>query len=144
MRYPMNKKPTPFGVMILIRATQEALAQPDAIKSKILGNALFVSQDTFFPAQVDLSKSENYRNLADAQKKLVAAELDKSKFPNYDLFKSIPDFVMSTWTEKTKFEKKDKPMSRPVVAKKKVSSKKAKVVSSPAAPTVVYKTKKLG
>lgn len=141
MRYQMNTKTTPFGVMILIRATQESLGQPDAIKSKVLGNELFVAQDTFFPAQMQLSSSENYRKLTDSQKKLVAVELDKSKFPNYDLFKSIPEFVNFNWTEKTKFEKK----AKPVVAKKKVFSKKSKPITAPvAAPTVVYKTKKLG
>lgn len=136
----MNTKTTPFGVMIVIRATQEALAQPDAIKSKVLGNALFVAQDSFFPAHVELSKSENYRRLSDGQKKLVAAELDKSKFPNYDLFKSIPEFISQNWAEKTKFEKKPKPVVQKVVARKKVVPKQNKAP----APTVMYKAKKLG
>lgn len=137
----MKKDSLAFGIMILVRATVQALAKPDAIKSKVLGNALFIAQDTYFPASIDLEKSKGFQSLSDVQKKLIIAELDKSKFPNYNSFDSVSQLIVSNWVQKTKFEKKEKAVSTSKVAKK-VFPKSVKTKTVAAVPSVVYKAKR--
>lgn len=128
----MKMNTMPFGVLILIRAAQTELLAPDAIKSKVLGNALAVAQNTTFPASVELGRYEFYRTLTDAQRKLVAAEIDRSRYPNYDSSKSIAAFIANNWTAKTHFEKRPAPVAvKPV---RKTASKKPVTTA-----TVVYK-----
>lgn len=137
----MKKDSLAFGIMILVRATVQALTKPDAIKSKVLGNALFIAQDTYFPASIDLDKSKGFQSLNDVQKKIIVAELDKSKFPNYNSFDSISQLIVSNWVQKTKFEKKEKPVATAKMVKR-VSPKSVKAKTVGAVPSVIYKAKR--
>lgn len=97
----------PFGIFLLIKSVKMALASPEAVKSKILGNAIFVTKSDTLPASVEtmLVKSNSFLKLVDADKKLVALELDKMRRPNYDLSQSLMDLVIKNWVNKTIFEK---------------------------------------
>lgn len=102
----MTNQKTPFGIKILSNETISKFALKDVIKSQILGNALFIAQSHIFPEKLNLTEDKFYRNLTDQQKKIMTAELDRSKFPNYDLSNSIKKFIVDNWIEKTVFEKK--------------------------------------
>ena len=134
----------PFGVMILINATNKALSDKNSIKSQILGNALFIAQDSFFPELINLNSSNNYRKLSDSQKKLLSNEIDKSKFPNYDSFTSISSFIISNWNNKTVFEKKENLKNSKNQNNTKIKQSHSKKTNTTSiTPVVVYKSKKI-
>lgn len=134
----------PFGVMILINATNKALSDKNSIKSQILGNALFIAQDSFFPELINLNSSNNYRKLSDSQKKLLSNEIDKSKFPNYDSFTSISSFIISNWNNKTVFEKKENLKNSKNQNNTKIKQSHPKKTNTTSiTPVVVYKSKKI-
>lgn len=96
-----------FGVLLLLKALQASLTQPDAIKGKILGNALYISASTRFPAQLELMGEDFYRQITDEQKKQVALELEKMKKPYYDTREELQKLILKNWVEKTFFAKKE-------------------------------------
>ncbi len=106
----------PFGIFLLIKSVKSALASPEAVKSKILGNAIYITKSDTLPASIDavLSKSNNFLKLVDNDKKLVALELDKMRRPNYDLSQSLMDLVIKNWVNKTVFEKSKTEEVKPI------------------------------
>ena len=99
---------TNFGILLVIKAACSALVKSEVVKSKLLGNILHLSKSTVLPSSIEqeIIKSNNYLKLSDLDKKQIVHELDKMKYPDYQLAQSMTEFVTKNWSAKTIFEKK--------------------------------------
>lgn len=142
---PTVKTKKPFGLSLACNIASDALKQSVAPASVVLGNLLYLQQDTFFPKDLTTHFFSFQKKLAsDSDKKLIATLLDEIKRPQESVAATLEKYVAPAWV--TKKIVHPAPPVKTVVKKSPTQKPKKKTVThkaEPIVPVVIVKKSKL-